>query len=325
MPKRLFILLLLIVFFTPALLQAKLYLIVIEGGYNAMRAAEGYPAPVKAISQIRNDFKKARLKLTAINPGERPNPINKYLTDGFDLIIAAGIKVAETAYISSVNNKYQQYALVDGRHGNIKNNAMVFPFTYAEAGYLAGFIAAKTSQTGSVGFLGGEMLPHLKDFARGFSDGAKYANPDIKVKSTYIGTFFDVYDAQNEADRMFRAGADVVCHLAGPGGQGVLESARNNDKWCINVETTESALPKKNVLAAIVINYDLAIYEACRLLESNEFTGGGSLLFNISNNGIYPSFGSAISVQTRQETLQLMHDISNGKVLVRDYNSRVIN
>lgn len=325
MPKRLFILLLLAACLTPASVFAKSHLIVIEGGYSTLHATGSYDAPIHAINRIRGELTKARLKLTAINPYERPNPLDRYLTGGFDLIIAVGVKVAETAYIASGNNKYQQYALIDVRHSNIKDNAMGFPFVYAEAGYLAGFIAAKASKTGSVGFIGGELLPQLKDFARGFSDGAKYANPEIKVKSTYIGTFFNTYDAKNEADRMFRAGADIVCQLAGPGGRGVLEAAQNNDKWCLNVETTPGTPSEKNVLAAVIINYDLAIYEACRLMETKAFTGGGSLGFNIANGGIYPVLGKALDATVQKATAQLLRDISSGKVPVRDYHSRVIN
>lgn len=324
MLKRIFILLL-AALLIPSTAFAKSHLIVIEGGYSSMHADGSYNAPAQAISQIRGELTRAKLKLTAINPHDRPNPFDKYLSGGFDLIIGVGIKVAETAYIASVYNKYQQYALVDVRHSNIKNNAMGFPFVYAEAGYLAGFIAAKTSQTGSVGFIGGELLPHLKNFARGFSGGAKYANPNVKVKSTYIGTFFNTYDAQNEADRMFRAGADIVCQLAGPGGRGVLEAAQNNNKWCLNIETTPSTLSEKHVLAAIIINYDLAIYEACRLMETNAFVGGSSQRFNIANGGIYPVLGSSLSPAVKKATEQLMLDISAGKVPVRDYNSRVIN
>lgn len=273
MLNRLLILLIFVSLLMPVSINAKSYIIIIEGGYSNIRGANGYPPPAKALSHIRNDLKKARLTLEEVNPNERPNPIDKYRSADFDLIIAVGIDVAETAYIASVRNKYQRYALVDVRHSNIKDNSMGFPFSYPEAGFLAGFMAAKTSKTGSVGFIGGQLIPHIKDFARGFSDGAKYANPDIKVKSTYIGTFFDTYAAENEADRMFRGDIDVVCHLAGPAGQGVLVSARNNDKWCINAETTESALP----------------------------------------------------AQIQKETMQLMRDISDGIVPVRDYNSRVIN
>lgn len=325
MSKRLFTLVLLAVCLTPTIVFAKSHLIVIEGGYSSMHAAGSYAAPAQAVSQIGAELPQARLKLTAIKPRERPNPLDRYLAGGFDLIIAVGIKVAETAYMASVNNKYQQYALIDVRHSNIKDNAMGFPFVYAEAGFLAGFIAAKASQTDSVGFIGGELLPQLKDFARGFRDGAKYANPNIKVKSTYIGTFFNTYDAQNEADRMFRAGADIVCQLAGPGGRGVMEAAQNNNKWCLNVETSPGIPAEKNVLGAVIINYDLAIYEACRLMETKTFTGGGSLCFNIANGGIYPVLGQALSSPVKKATEQLLRDIKNGNVPVRDYNGRVIN
>ena len=321
--KRFFILLILIALLLPAAVQAKSYLIVLENRDNSLRVSGGYPSPAEAVSRIRGEF-NAKVQLTAVQTDTRPNPVSKYVTSGFDLIIGAGAKVSETTYNSAFNNKYQQYALVDIWRGNIGDNAIGFAFSYAEAGYLAGFIAAKTSQTGVIGFIGGERLPQLRDFTRGYRDGAHYANPDIKIRSVYLGDFFDAYAARSKADEMYLGGADVVCQLAGPGGQGVVESAQNNGKWCINVETAKNRLPK-NVLAAIVLNYDLAIYEACRIVEAKEFSGGRSQLFNMANEGIYANFASGMPAPVKKDVRQMLRDIIDGKVLVRNYDSRVIN
>ena len=51
----------------------------------------------------------------------------------------------------------------------------------SSAGYLAGYAAAKLSKTGMLGTIIGMEFPTVTDFKVGFDQGAKAANPDIKI------------------------------------------------------------------------------------------------------------------------------------------------
>lgn len=303
--------------------NAKKYMIVLDDGDHSIRVTSQYNGPVDAIAQMRRSF-GARTDMAAVTVDQRPNPVKPYLNKGYDLIIGVGIRTASPVYNSAVNNKYQQFALVDTTRGNLVKNATGFAFAYAEAGYVAGFMAAKMSQSGSIGFIGGERLSQTLDFSRGFRDGARAANPDIKIRTTYLNDFFDAYAARSRADEIYRSGADVVCHLAGPGGQGVIEAAQNNNKWCISADFSRQNL-SKNVLASVIIDYDRAVLEACRMVENGQFAGGYSQLLNIANEGIDIRFGSAVPAAIKQDVQKLSHDIADGKVLVRNNENRVIN
>lgn len=323
MLKRVIIFFLLLMALTPGAGMAKKYMIVLDDGNHSIRVTSQYRGPVDAIAQMRRSF-GARTDMAAINVDQRPNPVKSYLNKGYDLIIGVGFKASTPVYLAAVNNKYQQFALVDTTRGNLADNTIGFVFAYAEAGYLTGFMAAKMSQAGSVGFIGGERIQQAQDFARGFRDGAQAANPDVKVKVAYLNTFFDAYAARSRADEMYRSGADVVCHFAGPGGQGVIDAAQSNDKWCINADISRNRLPK-NVLASVIIDYDRAVLEACRQLENGEFVGGRLQLLNIANEGIDISFSSAVPAAVKQDIQKLNRDIAAGKVLVHNNDNRVIN
>lgn len=323
MLKRAIMFLLLLMLLTPVSASAKKYLIVLDDGDDNIRITSRYRGPTDALAQLRRNF-GARTDMVAVTVDQRPNPINRYLTEGYDLIIGVGIRTTVVVNNSAVNNKYQQYALVDTTRGNLTDNATGFAFAYAEAGYVAGFMAAKMSQSGSIGFIGGERLTQTLDFSRGFRDGAQAANPDIKIRTTYLNDFFDAYAARSRANEMYRGGADVVCHLAGPGGQGVVEAAQNSNKWCITVDVSGGSLPK-NVLASVVMDYDRAVVEACRMVENGQFAGGRSQLLNIGNEGIAIRFSSAMPAAVKQAAQKLSRDIADGKVLVRNNDSRVIN
>ena len=54
-------------------------------------------------------------------------------------------------------------------------------FAEAQPGYLAGIIAASISKTGTIGAVGGTNVPAVVNYWRGYENGAKSVNPDIKV------------------------------------------------------------------------------------------------------------------------------------------------
>ena len=54
-------------------------------------------------------------------------------------------------------------------------------FAEAQPGYLAGIVAASITKTGTIGAVGGTNVPAVVNYWRGYENGAKSVNPDIKV------------------------------------------------------------------------------------------------------------------------------------------------
>ena len=57
-----------------------------------------------------------------------------------------------------------------------------------DASYLAGVLAAKTSKTGKVGFVGGMDIPLIHAFFCGYKEGFMATNPQGSVFENYTGT-----------------------------------------------------------------------------------------------------------------------------------------
>lgn len=96
----------------------------------------------------------------------------------------------------------------------------------AEGGYLAGALAALSSKTGKVAFVGGLELPAIVQTAEAFEAGAKKAVPSIEVlKPQYVGDFNDVAKAKQAGLADFAAGADVLGQQLNLGHQGLAQAA----------------------------------------------------------------------------------------------------
>ena len=103
-----------------------------------------------------------------------------------------------------------------------KNVASV-TFADNEAAYLAGVVAAKTTKTKQVGFVGGMESEVTSRFAAGFKAGVELVDPSIKVQVDYAGSFGDAAKGgKTIAAAQYAAGADVIYQAAG--GTGVVSS-----------------------------------------------------------------------------------------------------
>ena len=172
-----------------------------------------------------------------------PN-INNMVTEGCDLVITVGFLLAPATGAAAEANEGTDFAIVDSTAQDADGNgielANVKPieFNTAEAAFLAGYLAAGTSETGKVATYGGVNIPTVTIFMDGFVDGVAHYNEthdtDVQAlgwdKEAQEGSFTGDFDDQSKgkavSDEFYNAGADIVMPVAGPVGAGTLASAK---------------------------------------------------------------------------------------------------
>lgn len=110
----------------------------------------------------------------------------------------------------------------------IPANVACYVFNEHESSFAAGYLAAMTTQTGKVGFVGGVAVPAVTKFEAGYLAGVKVYNEiyneNIEVISGYANTFNDPALGKNMALTQMEQGVDIVFHAAGPTGNGVISA-----------------------------------------------------------------------------------------------------
>src|SRR6185437_5942711 len=111
-------------------------------------------------------------------------------------------------------------------------NVYSLQFDTAQAGFLAGYLAAGMSKTGKVATYGGLKIPPVTIFMDGFADGVAYYNTQKKKnvqvlgwnKAKQEGTFTEDFVApdkgKQKSDAFVAQGADVIFPVAGGTGTG---------------------------------------------------------------------------------------------------------
>lgn len=104
-------------------------------------------------------------------------------TEKADIIVAVGWEFVEIGEIAA-DYPDKKFIWVDNVVNKIEEFPNVMCITYAqnEGAFVAGYIAAKTSNTGVVGVVGGENRSTINDFIVAYEQGAEYADPNVDVK-----------------------------------------------------------------------------------------------------------------------------------------------
>lgn len=220
---------------------------------------------------------------------------NAAVNDGYDIIFGAGFLLEDPIVTIAKQNPNQNLALVDGVV-DLPNVASL-NFRDHENSFLAGMAAALTTETDRVGFIGGIAGMVIDRFETGFTEGAKYVNPEIEVDVQYANTFGDAGVGQQIAAAMYANDVDVIFHAAGAAGNGIFQEARNQmeagserDLWVIGVDRdqeSEGEYDGGNVtLASTVKQVGNAVRNVSVESMNGEFPGGEVIYYGFAEEGI---------------------------------------
>ena len=144
--------------------------------------------------------------------------------------------------------------------------ANVLNITYAqnEGSFLAGYIAAKVTESGVIGAMGGQDQDTINDFIVGYKQGALYANPDVKVEVIYSNDYDDPAIGKECALTLNEKGADVVFQIASKCGDGVFEAAKEKGFYAIGVDSDQKYIDPEVIICSMCKEVGDSIYHAVK-------------------------------------------------------------
>ena len=157
-------------------------------------------------------------------------------------------------------------------------NVVALKFREQESSFLGGVIAALTSKTKTIGFVGGMDVPLIHKFEAGYKAGAHWADPNVKVLVAYAGVtpeaFKDPAKGKEIALSQADQGADVIYHASGSTGLGVFEAARERKLLAMGVDSDQYKDAPGFVLTSVTKNVDAAVFEAIKRDMDGKFKSG---------------------------------------------------
>ena len=281
---------------------------------SAYRGAETWKA------SSGGDYREIELQSQA----QREQALRRLAEAGNSPVVMVGFAFASALEAVAPEFPETKFAIIDMvvEQPNVRS----IVFKEHEGSALVGLIAALTSNSDVVGFVGGMDIPLIRRFACGYVQGAQHANADVRVIQNMTGNEPSAWNDPVKGAELTRAqiaeGADIVYHAAGGTGVGVLQAAADAGILGIGVDANQNHLHPGAVLTSMIKRVDLVVEEA--------FSGGedletGLVILGLEEDGVGYSMDEynapLISADVKQAVDEYRQQIVSGEIAIHDYTS----
>ncbi len=257
---------------------------------------------------------------------------------GYEVIFSPGFKFETAVYKAQDQYPEVKFVILDGAPNNgdgtavINENSESIMFAEHESGFYAGIVAALTSKTGKVGFVGGMEIPAVQKFGYGYVAGVAYANEKFGTTTEvtqymYEGSFDNVAGGQTVAGSFYDSGCDIVFHAAGGVGVGVINEGKTRrsageDVWVIGVDVdqyNEGIMEDGTscILTSATKELGAASYDTIQQIIDGEFKGGQKIVLDSSNGGVgLPDENPNLSEDTVAKYEETFAKVASGELVV---------
>jgi basic membrane protein A len=253
--------------------------------------------------------------------------INAFIEEGCDLIITVGFLLGEATQAAAEANPDQLFSIVDFAYDPVIPNVLGQVFNTDEAAFLAGYVAAGTTQTGAVGTFGGIQIPTVTIFMDGFARGVQYYNEqngtDVQVlgwdpatqTGLFTGNFESTDDGRAMGQSLMDEGADIIMPVAGPVGLGTAAAAQERGNvYIIGVDNDWSQTAPEYapiVLTSVLKNMDITTFNAIQSAMEGTFEGGVTV-GTLENGGVGLAGFGELDSMVPQEVKDTLEELQAG-------------
>ncbi|MEU3331884.1 BMP family protein [Glutamicibacter creatinolyticus] len=312
-----------------------------SGGFDDQSFNESsYRGLKKAEEDLGIQAKEAESKSNA----DFATNLQGMMNAGCNMTVTIGFLLGDATEKAAAENPDKHFAIVDFQYENEIENVKPIIYDTAQAAFLAGYVAAATSKTGTVATYGGIKLPTVTIFMDGFADGVEKFNKDkgenVKLlgwnKDKQDGTFTGDFEKQDKGKQVTKTfisqGADVIMPVAGPVGKGSgaavkEENAAGKDVKLVWVDSDgfETAPDYKDVmLTSVIKTMDQAVEDVIKEDTEGNFDAT-PYVGTLENGGVdiapFHNFEDEVSDETKSEVEALKQQIISGELKVESQAS----
>ena len=243
--------------------------------------------------------------------------------DAADIVVLVGWEFYD---VEAVAPEYPDTKFIWIDNATVAPVSNVLNITYAqnEGSFLAGYAAAKVSETGIIGAMGGQDQDTINDFIVGYKQGALYANPDIRVEVIYSNDYDDPAIGKECALTLHEKGADVIFQIASKCGDGVFEAAQEEGFYAIGVDSDQKYIAPDVIICSMRKEVGSSIYDAVKqYMEKGDDCGlfGTTWVADMATGYVGLAYGEDGSVQqisdeVKAEVEELAKKIVAGEIVV---------
>jgi simple sugar transport system substrate-binding protein len=259
---------------------------------------------------------------TGLGYGDVHAELRELADDGASLIIAhaAGYNTAAPEIGAE---KHVPVAIVDRPKDSKPGAVADYTLSGHQGAYLAGVLAAKTTQTRVVGVVVSGEPPSWNSQSGGFALGVRATDPGVRIVYAVIGpaAYSDAAGGRRVTESVIGTGADVIFGQGDGASFGMLQAVETRKStgggkvWFIDVIGDKTPVDKGNLLSSVIWNL-VPVYSAMiEDLKVNKF-GTHAYALQLADNSVRLLHSKYIPDKVWSEVEAVRQQIIDGKVKV---------
>lgn len=319
-----------------------------EGGFDdASFNQSGFEGLQRAEDELGIEIRSAE----SSDPGQYTANVDSMVQENCDLIIGVGFALEDAIQAAAEANPDLHFALVDSAFSDEDfapvelDNAKPLLFNTQEAAFLAGYLAAGTSKTGTVATFGGQPFPSVTIFMDGFVDGVAKFNEDngaaVKVlgwdkeaqDGSMIGNFSDTEAGRTTTEQFIASGADVILPVAGPVGAGALNAASQAEGVSViwvdsdGYEQASNEQYRSLILTSVIKLIGNSVFDTVSAAVDGDFSSD-PYVGTLENGGVdlapLHDFSDTVPAELQAKIEELREQIISGDLVVESKSATAV-
>ena len=274
----------------------------------------GYNADAARTQKAIEDQLGLQVALSeSVDVANQADVYRQFASQGYDLVIGWGGQFTDGAVEVAPEFPNTDFLVVNSNAENGSNLGSL-DTSIEDWQFMAGWLAAKLSKSGTIGWVGALCFPATAANLHGTEQGAKYANPDIKVLSTFTGDFEDPTVASQAAKAMIENGADVLTGNLNNGWAGVTEAAKSAGIQIITEWADNSDTAPDTIVSSVLKSQAPFVIDEVKKVMNGNFEGKFTLYGLPADWGPVLSNTSLLDDSLYQQALDVQAKITSGEI-----------
>jgi basic membrane lipoprotein Med (substrate-binding protein (PBP1-ABC) superfamily) len=279
---------------------------------------QGYNADGKRTAEALKKDLGAEVTFTeAVQIPNQTEVYRQYASQGNDLVIGWGTQFTEGAVAAAKEFPKVKFLVINATAKNGTNLASM-DTKIEQWQFFAGYVAAKMSKNGVVGFVGGQCFPATAANEHGSEAGAKYANPKVKFIGQFTGDFEDPTKAKTTASAIIDQGATALTGNVNNGWAGIYDAAKSKGNIPIVTEWADNHTQAPEVIASSVLkSQSKFIVQIAKTVQDGTFKGEMTLFPLPKDWGPVIAKTDLLPDKIYKEALALQDKVVSGEIQVK--------
>jgi basic membrane protein A len=278
---------------------------------------------VQTLSAIGAKFGITTSYSENVNPAALSTSVSEYVNEGYNIIWMHGAEFASGVGMATNQNgvaaQFPNVVFIAESDtpppaSQLRPNVWVINRNYIPGMFAMGVVAALSTRTGTIAYLGCCKLPFSIAEANAIIQAAHQYNSSVKVLREWDGDFFDVVLASTATHALVGQGAGVIVNSLNLGYFGIIDVINNTSTLVTAKYTDKISAAPHNQVSSLIFNFTGPLTYVYTQISGGTKTGEYTLKFGTDNYVKLPLTNVPASINTKVQSV--VSQLESGAITV---------